>query len=155
MKHFLLDCMIFAILLFAACKKEQVITPIPPALNPTFLIDKWIEKEPEGLTFSGTNHICEFTDDLFLLERAYWTDAISQNDCLNDYTAYFKGAVQVTSDSIKFNGIATNELFEIIEPECERYAIYKEAFAYKLEGENILILNPNQDVYLQIRLEKE
>lgn len=153
-KAVLLNLVVISLLF--ACEKVNLIEPIPPSENPSFLVGKWIEKEPEGIgQFAGANHIIEFTDSLFLLERHYWTDVISSEDCENDYTAYFKGAIQIDQDSISFNGVATNSNYEIVNPECDRYAVFKSSFAYKKEGTNILILNPNEDTYYQIQLEKK
>jgi len=143
--------------MFFSCGEKDInILPIPPAINPEFLIGKWIEKEPEEvIAFTGSNHLLEFTDSLFLLERYYWTDAISSDECENSYTAYFKGAIQIDQDSISFNGVATNADYEIINPDCDRYAVFKSSFAYRKEGEQIVILNPEEQIYNQIRLEKE
>ncbi|MEM6318612.1 MAG: hypothetical protein AAF960_13155 [Bacteroidota bacterium] len=145
-------------LLFACNSKEEIIIDtFPPSENPEFLRGKWVEKESEEIiAFAGSNHIIEFTEDEFLLTFRYWTDAISpEDDCQNSYTAYFKGVASVEADSITLQGIATNESFEVTPAECDRYATFDETFKYEVVNDETLLLNPNQQVYLQILLEKE
>ena len=150
-------CSLLILSLFFACKKDGSIWEVPPLENPTFLRGKWIEKEPEEIIqFEGTNHIIEFSEDQFFLKFNYWTDALSPDDeCLNGYTAYFKGSAAVLEDSISFTGQSTNEFFDYNAAECDRYATFQKTYKYKVENEEVIILNPDKEVYFQIRLEKE
>ena len=143
-------------LLVVSCEGEELRFSETESAVPDFLIGQWIEEEPEGPTFGGTNHIFEFTDSLFRLKFYYWTDAITlDDDCANDYTAYFTGTVETTSDSIFFDGVATNERYEISKPGCANYATYQESFAYNMASETTLILNPDWERFAQILLQKQ
>lgn len=144
--------------LLVSCEKEADPFEAPTNENPSFLIGKWIEKEPEGLgQFAGTNHTVEFTEDQFFLKFRYWTDGITPGDvCANSYTAYFRGGgAEVIGDSIRIIGKATNENFEFQTAECDRYATFQKTYKFKTESEEVLILNSDATEYAQIRLEKE
>ena len=121
------------------------------------LIGKWIEQEPEDIgQFSGTNHILEFRQDSFFLQRRYWTDALDPaNPCLNGHTDYYKGLFEITTDSISFNGLYTDQTFQLTTPKCDYPPTYQETFAYQQNSDNVIILNPEEEIYLQIRLERE
>lgn len=118
---------------------------------------KWVEKEPaEIIQFGGTNYIIEFKTDSFFLSRKYWTDAINpENDCVNGHTDYYKGKYEIIDNQISFIGKATDEQFVLTTPPCERSTTYEEIFQFEEESEQALILNPEQEVYYQIRLLKE
>jgi len=142
----------FTFYLIMACQPKEKITP-----NPEFLFGKWIEKESEEvIQFGGTNHIFEFTEEAFFLERDYWTDALDpNNECLNGHTAYFMGTYELEGSNLLIDGQSTNIDFEVSPPACNRAVVYRDTFEFKQEGAQTLILNPEEQIYNQIRLEKE
>lgn len=137
--------------LFSCTKEDEKMT------KNDFLIGKWEEKEPEEITqFSGTNYIIEFTQDSFFVARTSWTDAFStENDCVNGHTDYYKGIYEIINDQISFIGKATNDQFVLATPPCDRPTNYEENFKFQKKNEQVLILNPDQEIYVQIRLLKE
>lgn len=138
--------------LITACQPKEEVTPASESLY-----GKWIEKESEEiLQFGGTNHIFEFTKDTFFLERSYWTDALSpDDDCLNGHTSYFVGTYQLKGSKLIIDGQSANDKFEVTPPICNRAAVYQDTFEVNQENDRVLILNPDEEVYIQIRLEKE
>lgn len=145
----LISCIFYLVM---ACQPKEKLTP-----SPEFLFGKWLEKESEEIIqFGGTNHIFEFTNEAFFLERRFSTDAIDpNNECLNGHTAYFTGTYELEGNNLLIDGQSANMEFEITPPECNRAAVYRDTFEFKQEGEQVLILNPEQEIYFQIRLEKE
>lgn len=135
-----------------ACQPKERLNP-----STEFLFGKWIEKESEEIIqFGGTNHIFEFTKDAFFLERLYWTDAlVPDDDCVNGHTDYFTGTYQLEGNQLIFDGLSANEEFVLTPPICNRAATYRDTFNLIQESEQVLILNPDEEVYFQIRLEKE
>lgn len=125
--------------------------------NDEFLIGKWQEKEPEGVgQLGGTNHCIEFTPDNFQLKQVYWTDALTPNDtCNNGYTVFYTGNAIFTETQLTLKGKHANAEFELTNPDCNRDSIFEMTFDYKKEGEDVIILNPNEGVYIQIRLERQ
>ena len=121
-----------------------------------FLIVEWIEKESdEIIQFGGTNHIIEFTQDSFFLERRYWTDALDpENSCVNGHTDYFKGTYELLEEQIHFNGQSTNAEFILMIPECNRDTVYETSSNYQQTIQDVFVLNPEQTIYNQIRLER-
>lgn len=135
-----------------SCNKEKNENLLPETLT-----GKWVEEEPADIIqFGGTNHIIEFKTDSFFLARQYWTDALDpENSCVNGHTDYYKGKYEIIDNQISFVGKATNEQFVLTTPPCERPTTYEESFQFEEENEQVLILNPEQEVYFQIRLLKE
>ncbi len=144
----LIGCALYVII---ACQPKEKITP-----SPEFLFGKWSEKESEEIIqFGGTNHIFEFTKDAFFLERLYWTDAlVPDDDCVNGHTDFFTGTYQLENGQLIIDGLSANEDFVLTLPICNRSATYRDTFNLLQENEQVLILNPDEEVYFQIRLEK-
>jgi len=140
-----------AFYLMVACQpKEEIIA------EPEFLYGKWKEKESEIPQFGGTNHIFEFTENTFLLEREYWTDALDpNNECLNGHTSYFVGTYELKEGKLLIDGQSANMDFEVSPPPCSRAAVYRDTFELIKESDQVIVLNPDEDIYFQIRLEKE
>ncbi len=145
----LIGCTFYIVM---ACQPKEKITP-----TADFLFGKWVEKESEEIIqFGGTNHIFEFTAEAFFLERDYWTDALDpNNECLNGHTAYFTGRYEVVDNKLLIDGQSADMEFKVSPPECNRAAVYRDTFEFQQEGEQVLILNPEEEIYTQIRLEKE
>ena len=77
-------------------------------------------------------------------------------DCQNNYSAYFKGGgASIAGDSITIFGKATDENFDYIVAECDRYAIFEETYKYMAENDDVIILNPDAEIPCQIRLERQ
>lgn len=153
MKNTTVLVLIFSTLLcLLACGKTATIEP-----NSDFLNGLWIEKESEEIIhFGGTNYTIEFSGNDFFLKRIYWTDALDpDNDCVNGHTIYYKGTVTVTDTELQFDGQHTDADFELTDPVCDRSTTYSEAFEYKKESDTVLILNANDNIYSQIRLERQ
>ena len=142
--------------LLSSCE-EIILEEFAPSPTDSFLIGKWQEKEPEDIgQFVGTNHCIEFTIDNFLLKQRFWTDAIDlDNPCNNGFTIFYKGVSTLTETQLSLNGQHTNEDFELSAPDCNRAALFLETFDYIRESENVIILNPNEAIFLQIRLERQ
>jgi len=139
----------FTLHLLACQPKEET-------LNSTFLFGEWKEKESEEIAlFSGSNHTFEFTKDTFFLKRYSWTEGNLFNDCLG-YTDYFKGTYKVAGNKLFLDGQVTYIDGQITSL-CNTIGIgaYEDAFEYIKEGEEVLILNPSEEVYNQIRLERQ
>ena len=145
--HWLL--LLIGIFCCSACENVEDVTS-------DFLVGKWLEKESdEIIAFGGTNHCIEFTRDSFFFKQVYWTDALDpKNECNNGYTIYYKGNVVISSNQLIFNGQHTDANFNFATPDCNRSNTFQATFDYKLEEEDVIILNPDEDVYNQIRLER-
>ncbi len=133
---------------FFACQKDSNISTVEDIQG------EWLEIE-SGPSYGGSNHHFIIEGNEAKLTLQLWTDLIIVGaPCPGNRTDYAIGTVTMTEDHFTFLGSYSDESFTELGANCQGQANYEINAPYTYE-DGILVLNPDELLYLQIRLEKQ
>jgi hypothetical protein len=144
---------IFILFMFCNCAKDQ------PVASPLLIPDgQWEEMPTPCCEFSGSEYSVIFKEDSFFIKINHFTDIKTNAPCREDYwIEHAAGKYEFTSDSLLFSGVHTDPSYQLKTSGCNfEIGPFNKQFSYIVTTDpNIIILNPESDIYAQIKLQRK